>query len=209
MTPGEASKLRGLLMWLDTGLLGRPCRGALSAVIARQYGEHAPNRQITPPLAIALRYLHTATTTIPPRIVPLHTGDRDHVLLYTDAATNTPGLRIGILLVDKGRKPLCSTYDVPDEVIDQWRFRTTYIGQGELLAGPLALWIHRKSLQGRDITWYVDNSSAASAMIKGSSPQEDNSEMALIAALQAAALGCRLWVEWIQSDQNHQTHSPD
>ena len=109
MTPGEASKLRGLLMWLDTGLLGRPCRGALSAVIARQYWEHAPNHQITPPLARALRYLHTATTTIPPRIVPLHTGDRDHVLLYTDAATNTPGLRIGILLVDKSRKPFCAS----------------------------------------------------------------------------------------------------
>ena len=192
MTPGEASKLRGLLMWLDTGLLGRPCRGALSALVARQYWERAHNDEVTPALATALRYLHTATTTVPPRIVPLHTGDRPHVLLYTDAATDSPGLRIGILLVEKHRPSLCSTYDVPTKVINRWRFRTTYIGQGELLAGPLTLWLHRSRLQGRDITWYIDNTSAAAAMIKGSSPQEDSSEMALVAALQAATMGCRL-----------------
>ena len=38
--------------------------------------------------------------------------------------------------------------------------------------------------------------------MKGSSPQADSSEMALVAALQAATLGSRLWFEWVQSDQN-------
>ena len=124
------------------------------------------------------------------------------MLLYTDAATDQPGLRIGILLVERQGPALCSTYDVPEKVIKRWRFRTTYIGQGELLAGPMALWLHRARLQGRDVTWYIDNTSAAAAMIKGSSPQEDSSIMALVAALQAATLGCRLWIEWVESSQN-------
>jgi len=37
LTPGEASKMRGILQWLDTGLAGRPRRGAMSALVARQY----------------------------------------------------------------------------------------------------------------------------------------------------------------------------
>ena len=189
-------------MWLDTGLMGRPCRGALTALVARQYWEWAPRHALTHNLSTALHYLHTAATTIPPRVIPIHEGDEAQVLVYTDAATHAPGLRIGILVVEHGRRPVCSTYDVPDHVIATWRLRTTYIGQGELLAGPLALWLHSDRLRGRDVTWYVDNISAASALIKGSSPQEDNSEMALVAALQAASLGVRLWFEWVQSDQN-------
>ena len=39
-------------------------------------------------------------------------------------------------------------------------------------------------------------------MIKGSSPQSDSSEMALIAALRSAELGCRLWFEWVHTAQN-------
>ena len=209
MMPGEASKLRGIVMWLDTGLMGRPCRGALTALVARQCWEWAPQHQLTTNLSTALHYIHLAAATIPPRVIPIQEGDEPRILLYTDAATHAPGLRIGILLVEQGRTPVCSTYDVPDHVIAAWKFRTTYIGQGELLAGPLALWLHADRLRGRDVTWYVDNTSAASALIKGSSPQADNSEMALVAALQAATLGSRLWFEWVQSNQNHRTPSHD
>ena len=202
MTPGEASKLRGIVMWLDTGLMGRPCGGALTALVARQYWEWAPQHVLTHHLSIALHYIHLAAATIPPRVIPIEEGDEGQVLLYTDAATHAPGLRIGILIVEQNTQPICSTFDVPDAVISTWRYRTTYIGQGELLAGPLALWLHADRLRGRDVTWYVDNISAASALIKGASPQADSSEMALVASLQAASLGTRLWFEWIQSDQN-------
>ena len=86
--------------------------------------------------------------------------------------------------------------------MDEWEFRSTYIGQGELLAGPLALSIHAARLAGRSATWYVDNVSAASALIKGASPVADSSPMALVASLLAAAAGCRLWFEYVASAQN-------
>eukprot|EP00971_Amphidinium_carterae_P219044 4348056-Amphidinium_carterae.1 len=42
LSPASASKLRGVVQWVDNWLLGRPCRGALSALVARQYYENLP-----------------------------------------------------------------------------------------------------------------------------------------------------------------------
>ena len=42
MTQAQASKVRGLLQWVDRGLTGRPCRGALTALTERPYFEDKP-----------------------------------------------------------------------------------------------------------------------------------------------------------------------
>jgi len=91
---------------------------------------------------------------------------------------------------------------VPEEVVETWRLRKQYIGQGELLAGPLGAELFADVLRDRDITWYIDNTSAAAALIKGSSPQDDSSAIALVAALALASLSCRVWVEYIDTHQN-------
>ena len=39
LTPGAAAKMRGLASWIDSSLCGRCLRGAMSALIARQYWE--------------------------------------------------------------------------------------------------------------------------------------------------------------------------
>ena len=39
LTSGAAAKTRGIATWLDTGLAGRCCRGAMCALTARQYWE--------------------------------------------------------------------------------------------------------------------------------------------------------------------------
>ena len=49
--------------------------------------------------------------------------------------------------------------------------------QGELLAGPLAFACFHHELQGRHVIWLIDNQAALTAMIKGSSPVQDNSRM--------------------------------
>ena len=93
-------------------------------------------------------------------------------------------------------------YDVPSWVIDRWEFRTTYIGQGELLAGPIALSIFRDRLTRRDITWYVDNTAALTALVKTSSVTADNSPMAHISGLLATLIQARVWYEWVPTHQN-------
>ena len=202
MTPGQASKLRGLLQWLDTGLTGRPCRGALAALVARQYWERPTGHRLTQKLDLALRYIQEVAHTMPARSIPLGGPEADPVVVYSDAATLSSGLRVGILILEKAQQALCSVYDVPSEVVDAWELRSTYIGQGELLAGPLALTIAPRKFEHRDVYWFIDNVSACSALIKGSSPKEDSSALALVAGLLAARLGCRVWVEYVHTSQN-------
>ena len=112
MTPAQASKLRGLLTWADRGFTGRPCRGALVALTARQYWERAAGHVVTPKFAEALRYLRGALRFFPPRIIQLSPQVEQQLLLYTDAAILPSGLHLGILLVELGLPAACSVFDV-------------------------------------------------------------------------------------------------
>ena len=76
---------------------------------------------------------------MPARSIPITTVDDDKVVIYSDASTQPFGLRIGILVITSDGRHLCTVADVPNWVVDQWKFRKTYIGQGELMAGPIAL----------------------------------------------------------------------
>ena len=79
-------------------------------------------------------------------------------------------------------------HDVPAWVIDKWEFRETYIGQGEILAGPLALTIVKNRMTIRDITWYVDSQGALAALINTSTVTSDNSPMTFVAGLMAVLM---------------------
>ena len=63
------------------------------------------------------------------------------------------------------------------------------------------------SLPGRlatnsDILWFVDNEAATSTLIRGSSREEDVCNIAELTHLLWAHHGCRVWLEWIDSDSN-------
>ena len=87
-------------------------------------------------------------------------------------------------------------------VVKAWQFRTQYIGQGELLAGPLAAWMFQQELANAALIWFIDHTSACTAMIRGCSPILDSSEMALVAALRLARINCSTWYEYIESEAN-------
>ena len=87
-------------------------------------------------------------------------------------------------------------------VLDKWELRSTYIGQGELIAGPLVATYFADLLRSRKALWFVDNTSAASALIKHASPTADNSPMALLTGLCLAALNSAAWYEYVDTKQN-------
>ena len=91
---------------------------------------------------------------------------------------------------------------MPTDVVDFWQFKKQYISQAELIVGPLCTALFADILRGRDIIWYIDNMSACAALIKGSSPVEDNSAMALIANLTFFALAARPWYEYVDTKAN-------
>jgi len=174
----------------------------MSGLIASQYWEKVPKHALTPKLRQALHFLLHALQVMPARIIHLTAPTRPPVVIYTDAATLPSGLRLGILVCESSTPYKCAVYDVPEEVIATWRLRKQYIGQGELLAGPLCAHLFADDLRDRAATWYIDNTSACSALIKGSSPTADSSALALVASLLLSSISCRLWVEYVHTAQN-------
>ena len=196
-----ASKIRGLLQWIDVGLHGRPCRGALSALIATQYWDYgAVVRQST---KAALQYLLAAVRILPGRVVRLGASIDHHLVLYTDAATTGPtNLRVGLLLYRHDSPALATVVDVPKEIQSLWGSTGNYIALGEVVAGPLACVAFASELPRQDLLWFVDNVGAAASLIKAGSPSVDCSAVALSANLLLLQLQTRTWYEWLASAQN-------
>ena len=157
---------------------------------------------LTDKLREALRYFEVMVNNIPDRAIRIFYPEQPPLLVYTDASTRPEGLRLGALICVPGQSSLCTVLDVPNSVLDLWRFRQTYINQAELLAGPLVAYMFPQVLARRLVFWFFDNTSACTAMLKASSPQEDNSRMALIASLALTAVDASVWYEYVHTKQN-------
>ena len=57
-------------------------------------------------------------------------------------------------------------------------------------------------LRARDIVWFADNRSAASALVKAGSTTETMGRMALIATAALMCLRARVWTDWAPSGDN-------
>ena len=189
---GRASKLRGKFTWLDTGLLGRVCRGALAALTARQYYEHS--EEVHENLLASLLFLEAAAAYHPERAVPLLPEETRPVLVYTDASAEHGKVRIGALVVVPGRSYADAlVYDVPTEVQQLWGEHKTIINQAELHAAPLVVTTLPESLRGREVIWFVDNTSAETSLVKSGSPTETMCSLALVASAALTGIGARTW----------------
>ena len=148
-------------------------------------------------LTRALDFFLLVLDVVPDRIVPIRRRTGPPLIIYTDASTQPWGLRLGAVITEADGPTDVASWDVPAEVVDKWRFRSQYIGQGELLCGPLILSLFEDRLRGRQVIWFVDNVAAATAMTKTCSPTEDCSAMTLLVALQSG-----LWLEYVHTKQN-------
>jgi len=205
VTPGDASTIRGLVTWMDNFITGKPCRGALAALVARQYYERIRGDPVTDKLKWALDFIKLAVAHMPPRFVHVAPLARRPVIIYTDASEEDSSpmslIKVGALIITAGQT-LCYAATLPNEVVVAWDFRQKYISQAELIMGPLLALGAKDVLAGQDAVWFIDNTAALSAMIKAASPVEDSSMMALMAALGFIASNTRVWFEFVPSAQN-------
>ena len=91
---------------------------------------------------------------------------------------------------------------VPSLVLDSWLPRKQQIYPGEALCGVTVPWFHQAFLRGFDILWFVDNEAAASSLIRGSSRPDDVHHTAQLSHVLLHGLGCRAWIEWVDSESN-------
>ena len=152
LTSGQASHLRGVLSWLDSSFMGRPCRAALSALVARQYYDDTTAIPEGSNLHASLRYLQAAVRYAPAVPVPLLAPPQPPIVVYTDASLEDGRLRIGAKVLVPGRRPSVVVYDPSQQVTAWWCGHSDHIiNQGELLAAPVLASTVPELLRARDI----------------------------------------------------------
>ena len=87
-------------------------------------------------------------------------------------------------------------------VVDTWLPRGQQTFAAEAIAVLTAVYNDASAIAGRDIVWFVDNEAAAASLIRGGSAEDDVNEIAEATHLLLHALGCRLWIEWIDPGSN-------
>ena len=168
----------------------------MSALIARQYWEEGVD--ITGNLRAALLFLMAVVRYQADRSVALMPRPSRPVLVYTDASDEAGRVRVGALVIDAAGTGHVVVYDVPDDLRSEWGGETV-INQGELYAAPLTVCSVPDLLRGQDVLWFIDNTSAESALVKAGSPTETMCELALGATAALASLGVRPWFEHVPS----------
>ena len=101
-----------------------------------------------------------------------------------------------------GSRPVGGTCLIPQLVLDAWNPRRQQICPGEALAGILVPWFHPDLFLQKDTLWFIDNESAASCLIRGSSRETDLHAIAQFSHLLCHTLQSRVWIEWIDSKSN-------
>jgi hypothetical protein len=185
-------------------MYGKPGRLGMSGLLSRQYGSEKP--VVTQTLDNCLLFLRTLQEVAPPREIQLLVPPLPQIILYTDAEFHpepVPTSRLGLVYMDTAfGSTRAGSIDVPAEVMNSFLHRETQIYACESFAGPVAAWNWAKHWKGRDVMWFVDNTAALSAMLKGSSPAQDVAHLMEIMHLRLAFFSCRIWLEWVDSAAN-------
>ena len=79
LTSATASKLRGILTWDDSAIMGKPCRGASHPLISRQY--HDTHTGLDYALDLSLCFIRRVLCLLKPRIVRM-SAPRPPLIIY-------------------------------------------------------------------------------------------------------------------------------
>ena len=197
----EVGKLRGDLTWLFTQASGHLGRLA-QPLLARHQSN--PGTAISDDERLTLQLLAQIVRNYQPRDITVCGPVRPPLLIYSDASFEAGELRLGWVIFDPGSLtlPRGGTTLVPTGIIQSWIPRRQQIFPGETICGLVVPKLYGDVLSGRDVVWFVDNEAAASALVRGSSSQEDVHEIAQYAQFLLSDLRVRIWWEWIDSFSN-------
>ena len=67
---------------------------------------------------------------------------------------------------------------------------------------PLALLLWPDAFRGRRMVWYVDNTSAMAAFVKGTSKSPELERIVNLFWILSFHLDCSVWFEWVDSGSN-------
>ena len=203
LQPGVAAKIYGIANFFELGVWGRIGCGGLAPIKRRQQERSS---ELTEELRQSFTLLRTVITTRPSRQIEIwpHAGLR--FLAASDAALESPRQGTGGFLIvwhDDGRQKREAFVSlIPPLVYDLWGPGDKKIAQLELMQVLYALFSRPASFRGRRGLWFIDNTAALMALIRGRSDNADLEHMSRLIHLTLFALKAWFFWEWIPSKAN-------
>ena len=201
--PSEIRKLRGRLQFASAQSTGRCGAWASPCLRSLAEGKGGP-RPLSELEALAVDWWRCYLTTHRPRVVAMGRS-RPPLVAYTDGAVEDV-TTVGGALFDKS-SGFASAFGevVPEEVVRSWAGKlgqSQVIGQAEIAPTILALLAWKEKCVGRDLLLFIDNESAAGALLRGYSPNLASARLISRFWMESAKLGVRVWIEWVAGPSN-------
>ncbi|CAE8608115.1 unnamed protein product [Polarella glacialis] len=204
LASGVASKLYGCSNFFEQAVYGKIGRAGLNSVKDRQYDKLL---SLTPAIEQAFEVLEAIMKERPVRTIHLTVAPVQRFVVASDAALEIPRHGAGGYLevwrplkADEYRSGFVVT--IPEGVYDLWSAGVHRIAQLELLMVLVALVSNPNRFRGRRGVWFIDNTAALIAMVRGRSDSADLDRLALI--IHAAMFALEVWIyfEWIETKSN-------
>ena len=202
LPPGVASKLYGVLNFLEQGMYGRVGTGGLQALKARQTEKVV---ELTGALRQSMEVIRAVLAMRPRRRVQVFPSEHCRFVAASDAAEDVPGEGTGgFLLVWRSGLPSREAFvaEVSPSVYSLFTPGDRKIAQLELSMVLYALTARPSRFRGARGVWYIDNVAALMCLIRGRSDSPDLERMANLIHVALFALQTWIYWEWIPSKSN-------
>ena len=203
MPPRVAASLLGRLNFIMSSSYASIGRAATLPLVERS-NDSSGRSTWEPAFDFMLDFFNELFAHLPPLVFDFRKRTRKPVLVYTDAAYDPDRNGLGIVLFDleTNQRQMVSG-EAPPELFAAWNQQLTWINQLELLAVLSAVLTFGAShLAGRQVIFFVDNTSALSSCVHGYSRNTDLAAMSNLLHLALAQLDCVCWFEFVNSAAN-------
>ena len=209
-TPGEASKFRGVAGFAAEAQFGNLGKCALRPFKQRQYWDKAP-WYFTPTMERSVSFLEFLLDARLERRVKVQMQELPALVVASDAQVEPEELPGGgVLIVDPDNGGRHGGFlEFTESALSMWGTSLAEIADGkqpiqlcEAAMIPLTLLQWPEAFRGRRVVWYVDNTSAMSAFVKGTSRALELEKLVNLFWMLAYHLECTVWFEWVDSESN-------
>ena len=203
LMPGTAAKLYGIANFFEQGLYGRVGCGGLAAIKDRQ---HERGIHLTDSLLASFDILEAVVQTRPQRLFEVMPSNPPRFCIASDAALEAPfqgtGGFVMIWLAPTHQIREAFVADIPASIYALWTPGDKKIAQLELIMVLYGLLARPEAFRSRRGIWFIDNTAALMALIRGRSDSTDLEHMSRMIHIALYALNCWIFWEWIPSKSN-------
>jgi len=203
--PGQASKFYGLSNFFNHGCFGKVGKAGLNAIKERQYSHDST---LTQEIERAFAFMEDLVRLQPRRVISCipATVDLERFVGASDAAYDDSRGSGGFLVVANlsqgtdNRQGRVVT--ISPTLYQIWKPGATYIAQLELLMVLVALLEFPETFRGKRGIWFIDNTAALMALVRGRSNNADLDQLSILIHAVLFSYQCWMYFEWVESKGN-------